>query len=123
MPGSTGAGKFFLFVGETMADSSRFKKESLALLLSVLSGAAIAALLASKDSFFLGNFAFYWLPQAAVLAVLMFFVSRPAVFFGVAIVLAIYLGFLGSGCYLCRSRSQWHGLVTCFHCPALEWVP
>lgn len=70
--------------------------ESLSLLPSVLAGIVVAALLSPKDAYFIGNFAFYWLPQAVVFAVLLFFVSRPAVMSGVAVVLALYLALYGA---------------------------
>lgn len=79
-----------------MAANAPSPNESLFLLPSVLSGVAVAVLLSPKDDYFLGNFAFYWLPQAIVLAVLLVFVSRPAVLSGVAIVLAIYLALFGA---------------------------
>ena len=69
--------------------------ESLSLLPSVLAGVVVAALLSPKDAYFMGNFMFYWLPQGIVLAVLLFFVSRPAVLSAVAVVLAVYLALFG----------------------------
>lgn len=63
---------------------------------SVLVGIAVAAWLSPKDAYFLGNFAFYWLPQAAVLATLLLRAARPAVLSGVAIALALYLGLYGA---------------------------
>lgn len=79
-----------------MAANAPSPNENLFLLPSILSGVAVAALLSPKDAYFLGNFTFYWLPQAIVFAVLLFFVSRPAVLSGAAIVLAIYLALFGA---------------------------
>lgn len=70
--------------------------ERLALLFSMLAGVAAAAVLSPMDSFFAGNFAFYWVPQLAVLAALLFFSPRPAVLAGVAVTMAIYLILFGA---------------------------
>lgn len=79
-----------------MAANAPSPNESLALLPSVLAGVVVAALLSPKDVYFMGNFAFYWVPQGVVFAVLLFFVSRPAVLSGVAVVLALYLALYGA---------------------------
>lgn len=83
-------------VGDFVAASAPSPNESLSLLPPVLAGVAVAALLSPKDGYFIGNFAFYWVPQAITLGVVLFFVSRPAVLSGVAVVLALYLALYGA---------------------------
>jgi hypothetical protein len=67
------------------------KPEQPATALAVISGAVAAAFVAPWDSLFLANFAWYWLPQAAVLLVLLFVVPPHYSFFGgVSTSLTIY---------------------------------
>lgn len=73
-----------------------FTNESFALLLCVLAGVVVAIVLAPKDDYFLGNFMFWWIPQAIVLSILISFTSRPAVVSGAAVILAIYLAAYGA---------------------------
>jgi hypothetical protein len=69
--------------------STRIEQSGTAL--AVVSGAVAAAFVAPWDSFFLANFAWYWLPQASVLLLLMFVVPPHYSFFGgVAVSLTIY---------------------------------
>lgn len=74
-----------------MTASVPSSNESLFMVPAILSGVAVAAILSPKDSYFMGNIAIYWAPQAIILAILIFFQPRPAVISGVAVILALYL--------------------------------
>ena len=54
-------------------------------------GVAVATYFSPKDSFFLGNFSFYWLPQAVVLAILFIARYKLAIICGTALILSAYL--------------------------------
>lgn len=66
--------------------------------LCIISGIAIAFLLAPKDSYLLmfSNVGFFWLPQAIVLYIFIPSSSRSAVISGTAIVLSLYLAVFGT---------------------------
>jgi len=64
-------------------------------LLAVLVGFFVAAFLAPWDSYFLGNFVYYWGSQLAVVGVSLIFKPRPIVLAGIATSLVIYLGAFG----------------------------
>jgi len=61
----------------------------------VVAGSIVAALLSMKDALFIGNFAFYWVPQVILYAFLLLLVSRTAVLSGVVAILALYLHLYG----------------------------
>jgi hypothetical protein len=77
-----------------------------------LSGILVASVLAPWDEYFFGNFAFYWLPQAVVLGILMSVYPRPAAISGAAVVLAAYLAAFGAWLFF-RSHS---------HAESLAWL-
>jgi hypothetical protein len=71
--------------------------EYLVAITSVVIGIAVSAALALKGAWFLSNLLFYWLPQACVLVLFCLYrPPRPAVFAGVALALAAYLGIFGA---------------------------
>lgn len=72
--------------------SSRFLSELTFAISAIVIGIGVAALIAPHEAiFFWPNFRFYWLPQAAVLGLLLCLRPSPALFGGVAFALAIYL--------------------------------
>lgn len=62
-------------------------------LLAVLAGLIVSVVAArpSAPNYFLGNLAYYWLPQVAVLGILLLLRSPPALLGGVALALALHL--------------------------------
>jgi len=54
-------------------------------------GVAVATYLSPKDSYFFGNFTFYWLPQAIVLAILFIARYKLPIICGTALILSAYL--------------------------------
>ncbi len=54
-------------------------------------GMAVAIYLSPKDSYFFGNFIFYWLPQALVLAILFIARYKFSIICGAALILSLYL--------------------------------
>lgn len=60
-------------------------------LMGILVGLSVAIFITTKNEYFWGNFAAYWLPQAAVLGVAYLFRAARAVLGGAAIALALYL--------------------------------
>ena len=59
--------------------------------LGLVGGLVIAVWISPRNEYFLGNFAMYWLPHGAVLAILLLFKAQKAVFAGAAIAMALYL--------------------------------
>lgn len=57
----------------------------------ILIGVVAAATIAPKNSYFFSNFMFYWLPQAALLAILLITRCRLPIICGVALILSGYL--------------------------------
>jgi hypothetical protein len=77
----------------------------------VLSGLLVAALLAPKDSYFLPNLAYLWLPQLAILLLAWFsHANRLAALAGTALAMAVYLAAFGA----------W--LLSRPHSEALAWL-
>jgi hypothetical protein len=74
-----------------MTFSSRYSNESLGAAICIGCGVGASVVLSPKDEYFLGNFAYYWLPQAAIIVVLCLTKARPAIVAACALVLAIYL--------------------------------
>jgi hypothetical protein len=72
------------------------RSEHIAAVSLVTAGLIVAAVLAPKNRFFLANFAWYWLPHAAVLGLLVLLKVRPAVVAGCALVLAAFLAGYGA---------------------------
>lgn len=62
-----------------------------AVFVGLLWGLMIAAWISPHNEYFLESFAMYWLPHAAVLAILLLFKAQRAVFAGAAIAMALYL--------------------------------
>jgi len=60
-------------------------------ILCVSIGVAVATYLSPKDKYFFGNFTFYWLPQAIVLAILLLARYKLPVLCGAALVFSAYL--------------------------------
>jgi hypothetical protein len=54
-------------------------------------GVAVATYLSPKDNYFIGNFSFYWLPQAIVIGILFFARYKLPVICGVALIFSAYL--------------------------------
>jgi ABC-type Fe3+ transport system permease subunit len=79
--------------------------EHLAAIASVAVGAAVSGFIAPKDSWFLPNLLFYWVPQLFVLAFFCLKPPRPAVFTGIALALSIYLA-LFAAWLLSRQRPE-----------------
>lgn len=81
-----------------MALTWKLATENQVATLCVVLGVAVAFALAPRDSylFMFGNVAFFWLPQAIILGVLIPLSSRAAVISGTAIVLALYLATFGA---------------------------
>jgi hypothetical protein len=70
--------------------------EYLVAVTSIVIGIAVSAAFALKGPWFLSNLLFYWVPQACVLVLFCLYKPpRPAVFAGVALALAAYLGLFG----------------------------
>ena len=80
-------------------------------------GGIVSALLASKGSHFLANFAFYWLPQLGVLAFVCLCKPRLAVIAGVATVLAVYLAAFGTWAFTRNSPESMAWLGYLFSLP------
>jgi hypothetical protein len=81
-----------------MATAWKLTAENQVATLCVITGVGVAFVLAPRDSylFMFGNVAFFWLPQAIVLGILIPLSSRSAVVSGTAIVLALYLAAFGA---------------------------
>lgn len=79
--------------------------ERMTAIAGVVSGAAVSAVLAPKDSWFLPNFLSYWVPQLCVLGFFCLRPPRPSVFAGLAFALALYLALFGSW-LLSRQRAE-----------------
>lgn len=60
-------------------------------IIGVALGLAVALCISAQGPYFWSNFAGYWLPQAAVLAMAMLFKASRAVLGGVALTMALYL--------------------------------
>lgn len=54
-------------------------------------GISVATYISPKNSYFFGNFIFYWLPQALVLAIIFIARYKFPIICGVALLLSVYL--------------------------------
>lgn len=59
--------------------------------IAIALGLVVAVWITRKDEYFLGNFAAYWLPQAAVLCVALLCKTSRRSLSGIAIAMALYL--------------------------------
>ena len=59
-------------------------------------GLVVSIVLAPKTTFFLGNVAFFWLPQVVVLSIVLVFSRSAPVMAGAAFALALYLAAFGT---------------------------
>ncbi len=103
-------------VQNVSAPARRSSRELLAALLCVTAGVLVAAWLAPKDSYFLGNLLTYWGPHAAIFVLLSLKPPRPALYAGTALAMAAYLAAFGAWLFS-RGRPEsmaWLGYLFSF---------
>ena len=98
-------------------------------LLCLAVGLAVAIVLAPKDSSFLPNFLFFWVPQLAVLAALFPFKAHLGTYAGVSLATAVYLAAFGAWLFAHRRPESMAWLGYLFSLPggligafvAIQW--
>ena len=86
--------------------NNRIDEKSTTIIFIIIS-IIVAILLSQKSTYFLANFAYYWLPQAVVFILLFIFRVRLAVITGTAIALTLSL----IGYSLFKDAMAWIGYV------------
>lgn len=79
-----------------MPSASRLSPAALIATVSIGCGVAVSVFFSPKDEYFLGNFAYFWLPQAAIVGLLLVMRAHLAAVAACAVILAAYLAAFGA---------------------------